>query len=217
MNNFANPKSLIKTKEGNPFAGGSTETNSTSQNLKKHQLQNTWILYFLDNNPRKSWEDVLTKIGTLSTVEDFWGLYYRIEKPSKLKLGSDYMFFKENIRPMWEDPINLQGGRWLITIGSAFKDDLDIIWLDVLLCLIGEACDHCDQICGAAVRIRRKVNKISIWTNDAKDEEAILEIGYKLHEVVRLVSHATVQYHAHKVDNTQSLYTLKVFNGPFIS
>ncbi|XP_017129110.1 eukaryotic translation initiation factor 4E1-like [Drosophila elegans] len=208
MNNFTNRKSLIKTKEANPLA---------SQNLKKHQLQNTWILYFLDNNPSKSWEDILTKIDTFSTVEDFWGLYYRIEKPSKLKLGTDYMLFKENIRPMWEDPINLQGGRWLITIGSAFTDDLDIIWLDVLLCLIGEACDHCDQICGAAVRIRRKVNKVSIWTKDAKDEEAILEIGYKLRDVVRLVSNATVQYHAHKVDDSQSVYTLNVFYGPQIS
>lgn len=84
---------------------------------------------------------------------------------------------------MWEDAANKQGGRWVITLNKSSKNDLDNLWLDVvsiqfyishylhiylcslfrplqLLCLIGEAFDHSDQICGAVVNIRGKSNKI---------------------------------------------------------
>ncbi|XP_017128862.2 eukaryotic translation initiation factor 4E1-like, partial [Drosophila elegans] len=187
-------------------------TLSPSRNIKKHKLQNTWTLWLLNVDLAKSWEDNLNKIGSFSSVEAFWRLYYRIEPPSKLKLGSDYSLFKENISPMWEDPSNVQGVRWLIIVNRNSHDETDHMWLDVLLCLIGEACHHCDQICGAVVRIRRKVHKISIWTNDAKDEEAILEIGCKLREVVRLGNNTSLQYRVHnKVDSldSKSLFLLR--------
>ncbi|KAH8363630.1 hypothetical protein KR084_012447, partial [Drosophila pseudotakahashii] len=141
-----------------------------------HKLQNEWTLWLVEYDQKRSWEDMLRKIDTFNTVEDFWRLYYRIDQPSKLNKGSDYMLFKRNIPPMWEDPANIDGGRWIISLPKTCKTDLDIIWLDFLLCLIGEACDNCDQICGASVRIRKKVNKISLWTSNGKDEEAVLEI-----------------------------------------
>ncbi|XP_016987308.1 eukaryotic translation initiation factor 4E1-like [Drosophila rhopaloa] len=195
-----NLKTLIETNanKGNPQAGEIAGALSPSRHLKNHHLQNTWTLWLLNTDLGQSWEDRLNQIASFSTVNQFWSVYYRIEPPSKLKLGSDYSLFKKNIRPMWEDPTNIQGGRWLIIVRGTSKDELDIIWLDVMLCLIGEACDHCDQICGAVVRIRNKVSKVSIWTNDAKDEDAILEIGYKLREVVRMGNNNTLQYRVHK-------------------
>lgn len=38
------------------------------------------------------------------------------------------------------------------------------------MCLIGEAFDCFDSICGAVVNIRNKGDKIAIWTNDSKNE-----------------------------------------------
>lgn len=45
-----------------------------------------------------------------------------------LTIGCDYSVFKSDIRPMWEDPINKNGGRWLI------KDNglLDQYWMDIV-------------------------------------------------------------------------------------
>ncbi|XP_016943741.3 eukaryotic translation initiation factor 4E1 [Drosophila suzukii] len=164
---------------------------------KKHKLQNEWTLWLVEYDPLTTWEDMLRKIDTFGTVEDFWNLYFRIDPPSKLKKGCDYMLFKKNIPPMWEDPANRQGGRWAVFIQKGHKTDLDIIWLDVLLCLIGEVCENYDHICGALVRIRKKIDKISIWTKDDKDAEAIQEIGRKLREVVRFKSSHILQYQAH--------------------
>ena len=46
---------------------------------------------------------------------------------------------------MWEDPQNNHGGRWLISLERkilpkiGFNDNLDSLWLETMLCLIGEA------------------------------------------------------------------------------
>ncbi|EDX14787.1 eukaryotic translation initiation factor 4E1 [Drosophila simulans] len=146
----------------------------------KHQLQNTWTLWGVNYDPEIPWEDMLKEIDSFDTVEDFWNLYFSIDTPSKLNRGCDYMLFKKGIRPMWEDPPNKGGGRWTNGVDKRFSAELDKIWLDVLLCIIGEACDHCDQICGALVRIRKNINKVSVWTKADAGDEAIREIGHKL-------------------------------------
>ena len=55
-------------------------------------------------------------VSTFDTVEDFWALYNHIQTPSGLNHGSDYYLFKEGIKPMWEDPQNVDGGRWLMVV-----------------------------------------------------------------------------------------------------
>lgn len=46
-----------------------------------------------------------------------------------LKIGCDYSVFKSDIKPMWEDKTNKNGGRWLI------KDNgtLDQYWIDIVI------------------------------------------------------------------------------------
>ena len=47
-----------------------------------------------------------------------------------------------------------------------------------LLCLVGEAFDdHSDNVCGTVVQIRPKMDKLAVWTADAKNQEATLTIG----------------------------------------
>ncbi|XP_022208275.2 eukaryotic translation initiation factor 4E1 isoform X4 [Drosophila obscura] len=202
----AQPKDEAKPTEG----GDDVRT----EHLFKHPLQNTWTLWYLENDRTKSWEDMQNEITSFDAVEDFWSLYNHIKPPSEIKLGSDYSLFKKGIRPMWEDAANKQGGRWVITLNKSSKSDLDNLWLDVLLCLIGEAFDHSDQICGAVVNIRGKSNKISIWTADGNNEEAALEIGHKLRDALRLGRQNSLQYQLHKDtmvkqgSNVKSIYTL---------
>ncbi|XP_026848776.1 eukaryotic translation initiation factor 4E1 isoform X1 [Drosophila persimilis] len=203
---------LAQTKdEAKPTEAGD---DVRTEHLFKHPLHNTWTLWYLENDRSKSWEDMQNEITSFDAVEDFWSLYNHIKPPSEIKLGSDYSLFKKGIRPMWEDAANKQGGRWVITLNKSSKTDLDNLWLDVLLCLIGEAFDHSDQICGAVVNIRAKSNKISIWTADGNNEEAALEIGHKLRDALRLGRQNSLQYQLHKDtmvkqgSNVKSIYTL---------
>ena len=75
-------------------------------------------------------------------MEDFWALYNHIELSSKLSAGCDYSLFKEGVKPMWEDDRNRRGGRWVINLNKSQRATfLDNFWLEVMLCLIGEAFD----------------------------------------------------------------------------
>lgn len=43
---------------------------------------------------------------------------------------------------------------------------------------MGEAFDdYSDQVCGTVVQIRPKMDKLAVWTGNAKDENANLTIG----------------------------------------
>ncbi|XP_055381003.1 eukaryotic translation initiation factor 4E1-like [Condylostylus longicornis] len=163
------------------------ESETSAECLMKHPLQNEWTLWYLESDRTKSWEELQNDITSFETVEDFWSLYNHIKLASEVRIGSDYSLFKKGIRPMWEDEANIKGGRWVITLNrQQRKTELDNLWLDVLLCLIGETFEHSDQICGAVVNIRAKADKISVWTADGSNKEAVMEIGLKLKESLRM-------------------------------
>ncbi|KAI8033863.1 hypothetical protein M5D96_013387 [Drosophila gunungcola] len=174
-----------------------------------HPLNNCWTLWYLENDRTKSWEDMLHKVTSFDTVENFWSLVTHIKTPSELKLGSDYCLFKKGIRPMWEDEANVRGGRWVISVTKNAKNDLDNFWMDTMLCLIGEACDNSDELCGAVVNIRSKTNKISIWTADGEKEPAVLEIGSKLRESLHMDKAYVLQYQLHKDIKVKQGTTIK--------
>lgn len=127
--------------------------------LIKHPLHNQWTLWYLEHDRHKSWEDMQNKITAFDTVEDFWSLYNHIRVASEIGPGNDYSLFKRNIRPMWEDETNKRGGRWLISL-QRNRRHVDQLWLDIVLCLIGEAFENSDDICGAVVNIRPRGDKI---------------------------------------------------------
>lgn len=129
--------------------------------LIKHPLQNPWTLWYYENEKGKTWEANQHAITSFETVEDFWSLYNHIKFASEIKSGNDYSLFKNNIRPMWEDDANKNGGRWVISLAKYTRhNELDNLWLDVILCLIGEAFEYSEDICGAVVNIRPRGHKI---------------------------------------------------------
>lgn len=131
------------------------------ESLIKHPLQNSWTLWYYDNEKGKTWEACQHQITTFDTVEDFWSLYNHIRLPTEIRSGNDYSLFKNNIRPMWEDEQNKNGGRWVISLQKFYRhNDLDKLWLEVILCLIGEAFDFSEDICGAVVNVRMNRHKI---------------------------------------------------------
>lgn len=82
------------------------------------------------------------------------------------------------------------------------------------MCLIGEAFDCFESICGAVVNIRNKGDKIAIWTNNNKDESNILDVGHKLREGLNLTDPILISYESHcesmnkNSSNIKSLYEI---------
>jgi len=163
----------------------------------KHPLQHAWTLWYLESDRNKLWEEMQNIVTTFETVEDFWSLFNHIKQPAELKSGNDYSLFKEGIRPMWEDEANKKGGRWVIMLGRNQKDELNKLWLDTVMCLIGEAFDNSDEVCGAVVNVRNKGDKISLWTANGHNAAACKEIGAKLKERLGFSPKVSITYHMH--------------------
>ena len=62
--------------------------------VMKHTLQQAWTLWFFSNNKALSWQENQKQIISMSSVEDFWGVYNHLELASRLPTGSDYSLFK---------------------------------------------------------------------------------------------------------------------------
>lgn len=69
----------------------------------------------------------------MKSVEQFWNVYSHIQRPqgntylnllfailfSEFEKGSDKTdlhFFKQGIKPVWEDPSNVEGGKWILRV-----------------------------------------------------------------------------------------------------
>lgn len=98
----------------------------------------------------------------IDSVEDFWGIYLQVVPASGLSFGSDYYLFKDGIKPMWEDPQNVRGGRWVYCVDKHSRSTkLDELWLELMMAIIGEQFEsHGTQICGASVNLRQKGDKV---------------------------------------------------------
>ncbi|KAG0018286.1 hypothetical protein BGZ80_007360 [Entomortierella chlamydospora] len=55
----------------------------------------------------------------------------------------------DGIKPMWEDPANANGGRWIVTLLNKNPELLDRCWIELAYALVGEQLDAGDDICGA--------------------------------------------------------------------
>ncbi|XP_004697199.1 eukaryotic translation initiation factor 4E type 1B isoform X2 [Echinops telfairi] len=171
-----------------------------------HSLENRWALWFFKNDSSQAWQDNLHLIIKFDTVEDFWAVYGHIQLASKLSSGCDYALFKDGIRPMWEDSRNKRGGRWLVSLAKHQRHSkLDRLWLETLLCLIGESFEeHSQEVCGAVVNIRTKGDKISVWTREAENQASVLHIGHVYKQHLGLSTKAIIGYQAHADTATKS-------------
>jgi translation initiation factor 4E len=125
------------------------------------------------------YEAGLTVIGEFDTVETFCRYFNWLKPPSKLERNSNYHLFKSGIKPMWEDDANANGGKWVLTMKNN-PQLLDRCWTWLAMALVGEDLDEGDEICGAVVSLRSKVDRIQLWTRSKDDVEKINGIGRKM-------------------------------------
>merc|ERR1719367_1860329 len=78
-----------------------------------HPLKTSWTLWYF-KRMTNNWEQDQREIASFQSVEDFWAVINHIKEPSLLVNGCDYSVFRTGIKPMWEDPANRNGGRWVV-------------------------------------------------------------------------------------------------------
>ncbi|KAF3933494.1 hypothetical protein ABW19_dt0209336 [Dactylella cylindrospora] len=179
----------------------------------KHPLMNKWTLWFTKPpsgaKSDNQWADSLKEVVTFDSVEEFWGIYNNITKTSDLALKSDYHLFKVGIRPEWEDPANKHGGKWAYQFKEKKTVPIDELWLHTMLAAIGETLEKetDKEVMGVVINVRKGFYRIGLWTRtigtggDGKSQkearEALLEIGRRFKEVLKLGEREQVEFSGH--------------------
>eukprot|EP01092_Planopodium_desertum_P017189 TRINITY_DN99_c0_g1_i1.p1 TRINITY_DN99_c0_g1~~TRINITY_DN99_c0_g1_i1.p1 ORF type:complete len:246 (-),score=4.33 TRINITY_DN99_c0_g1_i1:80-817(-) len=108
--------------------------------------------------------------GSAESISQFWERWDSAKKDLGTK-DTNVRVFKQEITPIWEDPANAKGGKFVSTIrdfGVAIK-----AWVGVLTSLIAGELSRMADVCGAVFSVRNDGAVISLWNRDASSRESI--------------------------------------------
>lgn len=141
-----------------------------------HPLQDSWS-FFTD----EYFQNML-KVIDFKTVEGFWRLFNNIPSPSILPHRRNYRMFKNSIQPFAEDPENICGGQWILSVAE--NADLDKAYLEIVLAVIGNTISTEGDVNGVVLNARFSCSRISVWVNHGGLGDRQRTIGRKLRELV---------------------------------
>jgi hypothetical protein len=132
-----------------------------------HPLQSKWVLW--THKPHSENSDWTIRgyeqQATISTVEEFW---YVMNGLPSMNNPDMWFLMKYGIPPIWEDPVNAQGGAFKFRISNACIDNA---FLSLAVHVVtGHICRDPLQsrnISGISVSPKGGNLTLSIWNNDA--------------------------------------------------
>ncbi len=108
--------------------------------------------------------------------------------------------FLENVVPAWEHPANKDGGKWQFVMKKgANKKDIDTMFLNVSLAVIGEAF-VADEVTGLVIAVRTAGNRVAIWTRHS-DEATVRKVGECLKAQMELDERSPISFSKHSDAN----------------
>ncbi|PPR03195.1 hypothetical protein CVT26_008043 [Gymnopilus dilepis] len=193
-------------------------TPSSTTSIQVHPLRNTWVFWFRQQrapgNKVISYEEGIKKIAAFSSVESFWSLWTHLAPPSALQPTTDYLLFHSGIRrPVWEDPLNLGGGKWIIRLKKGIADRF---WEDLVMAVIGDQFDDTSrkaglaganksddgsdlgtewpEICGCTISVRQSEDIVTLWNKVEADQKLRERIRDTLRRVLNLPPSTVMEY-----------------------
>jgi translation initiation factor 4E len=150
-----------------------------------------------NSNAVNPYESSIKEIATVSTVEEFWTVYDWLNRPNELPNTTDFHFFRKGIKPTWEDPENVKGGKWLIRLKKGLASRY---WEEILLAMVGQQFHGvpAEEINGAVVSIRFGEDIISVWNRTAFDRDLTDKIRDCIKKILRLPSNVHMEYKPHQ-------------------
>lgn len=141
-------------------------------------LQHVWHIWeqVQQDNKQKDYSANTRDLASFDTVQKFWQLWSYMPQPSELldhkrmvredengvtHVVDALMIFKEGIQPMWEDPVNLEGGHFEYRLRPTCSGgQIDEYWNNLVLGLVGGTIEGVEHITGV-----RLVDKLSQGRN----------------------------------------------------
>jgi translation initiation factor 4E len=161
-----------------------------------HPLETAWTLYY--QRPQPDVEDyslTIHKIGKFNTVEDFWSYFSHLKRVTEIADTMEYHLFRDDIRGMWEDAVNCDGGKWILFLKKQYSAQY---WEKAVISLIGESM-HSD-IVGAIIAVHDNVDVLSFWTRIGRTpatEQHITDIVASIAKALGLPQGTSLKFKNH--------------------
>ena len=128
------------------------------------EFKNTWNVWY--HHTKDNWKlSGYRKIYDISNIKNFWELYNNWNRLGGI-LSKQFFVMKNNITPLWEDKMNINGGCWSLKININLADKL---WEYLSILLVGEKIYDNDNINGLSICVKKNnicVIKILIKDNN---------------------------------------------------
>ena len=142
------------------------------------------------------YETSIKTLATVHTVEQFWDVYNHLIRPSDLPTTTDYHFFRDGIKPTWEDPSNAKGGKWIVRLRKGLASRY---WEEIILAILGQQFAVPDgEVCGAVLSIRYSEDIVSVWNRTSSDRGSVDRIRDGIKKVLQLPGHVHLEYKPHQ-------------------
>uniref|UniRef100_A0A1I7T5L5 eIF-4F 25 kDa subunit n=1 Tax=Caenorhabditis tropicalis TaxID=1561998 RepID=A0A1I7T5L5_9PELO len=166
--------------------------------VNDHPIQYSYTFSFFVRPTGKfdpeEYANYVQPVGIMKSVEQFWNIMVHFKKPTDMCDKADIHFFKTGIKPVWEDPANCKGGKWIIRLKKGLSTR---IWENLLMAIIGEQFLVGDELCGAVCSIRNQEDIISLWNRNADDTPITNRIRETLRSVLELPQNTVLEYKRH--------------------
>lgn len=109
--------------------------------------------------------DQVKLISYFSSLEEFWAIFQHLRKPDNCRSGTELFMFLNDVKPYWEDPLNINGGKVSIRLRKNYSS---IIWEEFVLAVLGDIFPQNIQteITGVVISIRKECNVLQLWFKD---------------------------------------------------
>ena len=130
-------------------------------------LKYNWNIWY--HHDKDNWKlSGYKKIYDIKTPSDFWRLYNNWDKLGGVT-SRHFFIMRENIVPIWEDPVNINGGCWSFKLSEEHAEEF---WEDLSTYLV--CCNLCptisNEIVGLSICLKKNNNVvIKIWNINSKN------------------------------------------------
>ncbi|XP_049870827.1 eukaryotic translation initiation factor 4E type 2 [Pectinophora gossypiella] len=195
--------------------GGATQNHGTNEEEERitdeatpppvppheHKLEYSYWMWFSRRPPARElststtgYGQALRLVGRVASVEQWWGLYTHLARPAELPPLSDLHLFKLGIKPMWEDPANVNGGKWVVRLR---KSQTGRAWEDLCMAMLGEQFMVGAELCGVVLSVRFQEDHLAVWHRTASDTGLAARVRDALRRILQLPPAVAIEYKAH--------------------
>ena len=123
----------------------------------------TWNIWF--HMTKDIWTiEGYKQIYSINNTSDFWKLYNNWDILGGIN-SKHFFIMKNNIKPIWEDSYNINGGCWSFKVIDTIAHEL---WEDLSVLLVCNELLTCNEVVGLSISMKKNnTTVIKIWNTDS--------------------------------------------------